>query len=77
MRFIGLFLIVGSAFFLFKDLSLSQIDNIFFSSTTLLGLVTVVGSWTTARKRTMSIIQKRKSVRKMKAPALANVALSR
>lgn len=68
MRLIGLFLIVGSVFFLFKDLSLSQIDNVFFSGTTLLGLVTLAGGWTSARKRTMSIIQQRKSARKMKVP---------
>lgn len=69
MRLIGLFLIVGSVFFLFKDLSLTQIDDVFFSGTTLLGLVTVAGSWTSARKRTLNVFQKRTSVRKTKAPA--------
>ena len=76
MRFIGLFLIVGSVFFLFKDLSLSQMDNVFFSGTTLLGLVTVGGSWTSARKRTMSIIEKRKNVRKVKVPTFQSTSNS-
>lgn len=70
MRLIGLFLIVGSVFFLLKDLGLSQIDNVFFSGTTFLGLITLAGSWISARKRTLSIIQQRTSVRKMKVPQL-------
>ena len=75
MRLIGIFLVVGSIFFLFKDLSLSQMDNVFFSGTTLLGLLTFGGSWTSARKRTMSLIEKRKTARKtdkMKAPAYSH-----
>jgi hypothetical protein len=67
MRFIGLVLLAGSLFFLYKDLSLSMVDNGLFTVTSLLGLLTIMGSWTSTSERTIATGKERSTSRKQKA----------
>lgn len=45
MRAVGIIVFAASAFFLFKDFTLSPLYDYFFAMTALFGLVTTAASW--------------------------------